>query len=810
MTLLTRHKLDIVKDALIGILHGFVFLPVLYFALELNRVSGIRGLVVFFILTQAVAVMFTRRRYYFPIQAGLIMVFLYMLFPLAEEPVSFWSWPAETWALGREQWTALMASELVEVPMLLLTTLLFVLITLLTHLSIHIKMAIPSFLVSFVYLMLVHTFSANRVLPEMIQLIAFGFLFISMMQLDSRTSWLHFTKSVMLTSLFTLGLVSLSSWAVDRLRPTQEWIEVRSEGYHKELDERGLFEWINTYSSGFGFRRTGFGVDDSRLGGPLRQDYTPLFNAYTAEPHYWKVMHRNEYTGIGWETQEDENPRRVYSPYNAVHDFTPPTTQREDMIASDSISTIGVKWIDDFSYIAYPYGWYDLELDTDASRNYSMVRYDSSDFYSVESGSEDMTDYVVTYNNEFPSRIDEDILRIDDDWRMAVPGLHEQRVSDYPDYDFDPLEDEDILSFLFENELQLPPDLPQRVIDLAEELTEDLDNEYDKVRAIEQYLKEDGGYRYSLLEVENTPDGGDYVDHFLFESRIGYCNNFSSAMTIMLRAVGIPARWSKGFTPGSQYTDENGETFFQVTNANAHSWTEVFFPSFGWVPFEPSPSFANPMTNPEPVATVGGETYSFENEDFIDLEEAGTEETALEQDTSEEELEADPVQDENSETPLEEDTVGSETEPSFRWSLIVSLTTLTTLITLLFLTIFRWKVTTYLAILLIKKGIISVHQACSLVLTLFSIRQKRVSGQTIGLYLDQWKPFAPQNVAEIDRFTQLSDAVFYGADDKNKKPSDEQKAVFIDILKLLYDLPNLKHNPRPPHPLSGKIENFKL
>lgn len=78
----------------------------------------------------------------------------------------------------------------------------------------------------------------------------------------------------------------------------------------------------------------------------------------------------------------------------------------------------------------------------------------------------------------------------------------------------------DIITQLFRQELQLPESLPQRVIDLAEEITKDMEDEYDLVRAIENYLKEEEGYRYSLLEVENTPEGGDYVDHFLFESFI--------------------------------------------------------------------------------------------------------------------------------------------------------------------------------------------------------------------------------------------------------------------------------------------------
>ncbi|MCC5894456.1 MAG: transglutaminase domain-containing protein [Alkalibacterium sp.] len=810
MTILTRNKLDIFREALIALLHGLAFLPVLYFALDLNRVPGIRGYIVFFIFTQITAIVFTKWWHFFAAQAALILVFLFTLFPLADQPLPLLNWPIETWTTGREQWTLLLASELTEVPMLLLTTLLFVLITLLTQLAIHAKLAIPSFLTGFVYLMLVHTFSANRIMPEMIQLIGFGFVFISLMQLDTRTTWLHFMKSFILTSVFTFSLVSLSSWAVDRLRPTQEWVEVRSQAYQKELDERGVFEWINTYSSGFGYRRTGFGVDDSRLGGPLRQDYTPLFRAYTSDPHYWKVMHRTEYTGIGWETEEDELTRQVYSPYNAAFDFTVPSTQREQMVSSEYISSIPIQWIHDLNYIAYPYGWYDVKLDTEYN-NYSLERYDSSEFYSLETESDDLTDYVVTYDNQFPSRFDEESLRRDDGWRETLPDLHAQQAADSPDIEDESLNYEEALSFWFEDELQLPPALPQRVIDLALELTEGLDNEYDKVRAIEHYLKVDGGYRYSLLEVENTPEGGDYVDHFLFDSRIGYCNNFSSAMTIMLRAVGIPARWSKGFTPGNQYVDELGDTFFQVNNSNAHSWTEVFFPSYGWVPFEPSPSFANPMTNPEPVATVSGETYTFENEDFIDLEETAVNDDASDLEEGDTGAEPDPLEGDDQEAALDAESADESSGEPIRWSLFIRLGILTALITLAFLVILRWKIVTQLSIGLIKHGLLSTQQAVSLVLWLFSFRQKRIAGQTIQLYLDQWKPFAPRNNTEIDNFTALADAVYYGPDDGDERITAHQKEILTNILLVLYDLPDLKRDPVPPHPLSGDFKNnFQL
>ena len=86
-------------------------------------------------------------------------------------------------------------------------------------------------------------------------------------------------------------------------------------------------------------------------------------------------------------------------------------------------------------------------------------------------------------------------------------------------------------------------------------------------------------------------------------------------MVVLLRSLEIPARWAKGFSPGSPAT-ENGITTYTVRNLNAHSWVEVYFDGYGWVPFEPTPSFQNPdrpvltqeSTSSEETPTASSET----------------------------------------------------------------------------------------------------------------------------------------------------------------------------------------------------------
>jgi hypothetical protein len=133
------------------------------------------------------------------------------------------------------------------------------------------------------------------------------------------------------------------------------------------------------------------------------------------------------------------------------------------------------------------------------------------------------------------------------------------------------------------------------VRDLAKNITANQPTFYDKVKTVEGYFAVNG-YGYNTIEVGIPKGKEDYVDQFLFETKKGYCDNFSSTMIVLLRSIGIPARWVKGFTPGTfEGTGNDGLREYTVTNANAHSWVEVYFSGIGWVPFEPTRGFTNPV-----------------------------------------------------------------------------------------------------------------------------------------------------------------------------------------------------------------------
>lgn len=123
---------------------------------------------------------------------------------------------------------------------------------------------------------------------------------------------------------------------------------------------------------------------------------------------------------------------------------------------------------------------------------------------------------------------------------------------------------------------------------------------YDRAKAIESwFIEKPGGvarFTYTLKPA-STPPGVRPLDNFLFDSKKGYCQDFSTAMNVMLRTLGIPSRQMSGFSVGVL----DDKTRQHLVNAvEAHSWVEVFFPGYGWIPFEPTPDGVNaPINRPQ-------------------------------------------------------------------------------------------------------------------------------------------------------------------------------------------------------------------
>jgi len=267
--------------------------------------------------------------------------------------------------------------------------------------------------------------------------------------------------------------------------------------------------------------------------------------------HYWRQRTYDVYTGHGWDSSE-----LTYQEFEGNQAWTQP-------IFPHTVLTQTFQLVNASGDLAYAVNEL-VKLD----QHYRVIARGEDDFTAFSVGGD-----VYTATSSIPDPTIDELQRAG---------------QDYPD-------------FIRDHYLQLPK-IPPRVKKMAENVVAQAGavTEYDKARAIEAYLRD---FSYDL-ELEPPPLDADVVDYFLFDAKRGYCDYSATAMVVMLRAVGVPARYASGFAMGRyNYAEEAWE----VIESNAHAWTEVFFPGYGWIEFEPTPAqgmFTWPSSRLE--ATRGG------------------------------------------------------------------------------------------------------------------------------------------------------------------------------------------------------------
>lgn len=354
--------------------------------------------------------------------------------------------------------------------------------------------------------------------------------------------------------------------------------------------------------------KAGYGTDDTQLGGPFIEDASLVFEAEVRQRQYWKVETKDTYTSKGWE-QSSENGRQTFD----VEEVIRGTNQRDQVEQAD------IRMVERYPFVPYPY---ELQsIDTEHPVTFTYV--------------EENQQIMSTLNNQ---RFPLDRYSV----QFETPTYSLKQLLDTSMDELDAMQE-------MEAYLQLPETLPSRVEELAVSITASSDSVYEKAKAIEQYFKEED-YTYNRSNVAVPGDGEDYVDQFVFDTKQGYCDNFSSSMVVMLRAIDIPARWVKGFAPGELIVDEDGDRTYRVSNDEAHSWVEAYMPGIGWVSFEPTIGFAG-------NAQVENDLFEEEEES---LEDELVDEEIEEQFPEEEEEEADTEEEET----VEEEEAATEAEDS--------------------------------------------------------------------------------------------------------------------------------------------------
>ncbi|TJY43492.1 DUF4129 domain-containing protein [Cohnella pontilimi] len=358
--------------------------------------------------------------------------------------------------------------------------------------------------------------------------------------------------------------------------PYTIWSEAQGIEVRSVAGEGGVLRAGTSLIGGLGGNASsGYGRDDLTIGGGFDFDYSPVMTVNASRRSYWRGETKAVYSGKGWSDVRSNVSAVEPNPYGILvrqEKLAPgvkmeKVTQTITLIRKDRIPVLFgagpiTTLIDVKSDGRANLGWNPEEWELRWSR---PSRVES---YTIES--------VVTL-------LDREALR-----KIQSPPASSS-------IDLNPY-------------LQLPSSLPKRVSDLAAQVTASGTNMFDKADLLESYLK--NTYPYTNEPDTSKQKSGDIADAFLFEIKEGYCDYYSTAFVVMARSVGLPARWVKGYASGydpalvergrfaGELINPDGAGTFTVRNADAHSWAEVYFEGYGWIPFEPTSGF----TVPRPIA----------------------------------------------------------------------------------------------------------------------------------------------------------------------------------------------------------------
>lgn len=328
------------------------------------------------------------------------------------------------------------------------------------------------------------------------------------------------------------------------------------------------------------FSVSGYSRSDAELGAPLQLRHDVYFTALSPRNTYWRGESKSVYTGRGWiqpaagdgaksaETRETPSAAASVTPASGpANPGTAPVTEeirqtvmfKEPLTGRVALLSGGIPVRSGFVFGGEQTPRVQVEPRFDPLADALVIDYAAA--------AEQIYGYEVTALPQTP----------------PGPALRDDHGPD----------EEGIA----ERYLQLPDSLPERVRNLGKELAAGTSSRYDAALAVQSYLKKNYAYN---LDTRRPPADADFVDRFLFEDKIGYCDHFSSAMVVLLRSGGVPARWVKGFAPGEPEAAGRAgqnETMrrITVTYADAHAWVEVYFPQAGWVPFDPTPGFGDAL-----------------------------------------------------------------------------------------------------------------------------------------------------------------------------------------------------------------------
>ncbi|MGF7049410.1 hypothetical protein J2T13_003921 [Paenibacillus sp. DS2015] len=370
----------------------------------------------------------------------------------------------------------------------------------------------------------------------------------------------NLTYSRWIVTVCTLGIVvcTTSAWVGSQILVAKPLQRV---SFQSLLEKWQSWSGVQFNASHEQVAVTGYSSGEEELGSPLHPNSKIVFTAQTPSPSYWRGETLSYYDGRRWADPQvflDAIPlsSRLQSLSLSNH------TEQQTMIQTVEFSQAMSEQTPLFGggNIVHI-----MEINTErGDRPEYVLHSDITDNVKLAGSTAKKTANIGNAITGYQIEVLSPIVK-EDELRKGMGSDPEPITQRY---------------------LQLPDALPSRINLLSARITSGTNNRYDATLAIQTYLKEQ--YQYNM-NTKVPPDQADFVDDFLFRTRQGYCNHFATAMTIMLRTQGIPARYVKGYTQGT--LEKGSTTKYIVDEINAHAWVEVYFPESGWTPFDPTPGF---------------------------------------------------------------------------------------------------------------------------------------------------------------------------------------------------------------------------
>lgn len=566
----TSDLAELIIDGLISVLFTLGIIAPLFYTrmLETTWLAGTAGC----LLAVMLVVLLSRRWWIVPglilligLPGAWILARLKLLRPLLRTVAEYANWAGERLLLGGPEpesdiwlvWLRFFLILLVTIPVFALVRktgrlLIFISLTLLV--------GIP-----FLY---AHPSAVTRLLPSIAGLITL--LPVSMVRtIKKRHPDAVMPRAPLQWLALPVAIISILAGQIFTPADTSRWRQ--QDWINRFYDLRDFWQNQSGVTRGwqpFDIAVAGFRSSETRLGGPVRPSGQTFLDVTSPAPVLLRGVTRTVYTGSSWQSP----PHQVYRLDSALWRLSKRQVFNEDMPAGSDGHQFMDRYARKITIEVTPRTRLQTTifsagrlngLSWPDSRYYPPYFTIDSDLF-VFNGLPDNPSYSVTVTI---------FNRQQQGFAEAIKDLAEADLRSRDPY----------WTAITDRYLQLPDNLPAVVGDTAASIVAGETDPYGQAVLLEQHFRETFTY---ALDADFPPEEMDFVAHLLQEQR-GYCVHFATAMTVMARTLGLPARYIEGFALDPV---DNKENAWRATGKTAHAWCEVYFQGIGWLTFDPTPA----------------------------------------------------------------------------------------------------------------------------------------------------------------------------------------------------------------------------